>query len=323
MKPLVTICIPYCLTVKWLEILLTSLLENTYEGSCNIVVMDNTPYNDHAREVVAFYGPRVSVTKTPHPQDWHAGCMDYALPMITTPYFMMMESDCNICRPDWLDNFLNAMKDDYVAMAGWFWPSGDREYIGPGATIYNTKIVQEINKEVQRNKKTTFCYGDDLKRRHTLEPRMADAKWLWGPFSETRGFHDIVKRDDKWWQEPCAWLYYRCVSEYECVRLPGLFVTEHYQGIDIAKGTFYGAPNNDIYLVHHWGGSVSHNWEKQKVSAPWEHIALPWWIKREDDLWRDIVPEEIRRRTLDLGFCKTGDEEAYFILNHPNVRGEE
>ena len=325
MKPIVTIVIPYAYTVKWLQILLSSL-KQYHDDRVELWIMNNTPGEENSlawMDGFTISGKPVKVIKTPHPRDWHAGCVDYALPMIETPYFMMMETDCNVCSPDWLDHFLNPMlKDDLVAMAGWFWPSGDRDYIGPGATIYNTKIVKAIREEVIRNRAITFCYGDHLKRRHTLEPRLADDKWLWGPFSETRGFHDRVRRDDKWWQEPCAWLYYRCVSQYECVNLPGIFTQEVYEKMNIASGTFYGAPD-DIYFVHHWGGTVSHNWEKQKVSAPWEHIALPWWIAREDRLWNEIVPEDLRKKTLELGLVKTGQEEMDFILNHPNVIGVE
>ena len=283
--------------------------------------MNNTPQPDRSIFGVTKTALKddVRVINVPSPQDWHGGCVDYALPMIDTPYFMMMETDCQIMKPDWLKHFLDPiLKDDLVAMAGWFWPGGDRDYIGPGATIYNTDIVKRIEAEIRDNKRTTFCYGDGLRLRHTLEPRMRDAKWLWGPFTETRSYHDIVKREEKWWQEPCAWLYYRCSFEYECVKLPGMWTTALVNGHNIAGGTFYGKPD-DMYLIHHWGGTVSHNWEKQKVTAPWELATLPWWIAREDRVWRDVVPAEIREHTLDMGLVKTGQEEMDFILNHPMV----
>ena len=319
-NPLVTIVIPYAYNTKWLQILLASLKE-TDIALCQIWVMNNTPQPDRSIDGIkkTSLGDGVRIYDVPSPRDWHGGCIDYALPDIETPFFMMMESDCQAVKASWLDNFLIPIeKDNLVAMAGWFWPGGDRNYIGPGATIYDTQIVKSINEEVQRNKKITFCYGDGLKQRHTLEPRMLDAKWLWGPFTETRSYHDIVKREEKWWQEPCAWLYYRCSFEYECVWLPGVFSNQHYNGVNIANATYYGSLN-DHYFIHHWGGTVSHNWEKQKVTAPWELAALPYWIAREDNLWQEIVPESIRRQTLDMGLVKTGDEEMDFILNHENV----
>jgi hypothetical protein len=183
----------------------------------------------------------------------------------------------------------------------------------------------KVRDEVLADKRKTYAYGNFMRRRHTLEPRISEMidRGQWGPFSETRGFHNIVIRDDKFWQEPCAWLYYRLDHEYECVALQGVFTEEEHKGIHIASGTYYGPGlGGKIYLIHHWGGTVSHNWEKQKVVAPWEITALPWWIEREDRLWREVVPEWLRKKTLDEGLVKTGDEEMEFILNHPNVKQE-
>lgn len=319
--PLVTIVIPYAYNLKFLQVLLTTLRQYTPPGLCNIIVMDNTPPPDRKSFVISI----PALMYAPHPQDWHAGCMDYILPMITTPYFMMMESDCYVCSDKWLDNYLNAMKDEFVAMAGWFWPGDDRNYIGPGATLYNTKLVMKTRGEVLADKRKSFCYGNFMRHRHTLEPRLSEMidKGQWGPFSETRGFHNIVIRDEKWWQEPCAWLYYRLDHEYECVALQGSFTDQEFNGIHIAAGTYYGPGiGSEIYLIHNWGGTVSHNWEKQKVVTPWELTALPWWVRREDRIWNDIVPLDIRNKTLSMGLVKTGEEEMDFILHHPNVLQE-
>ncbi len=57
-----------------------------------------------------------------------------------------------------------------------------------------------------------------------------------------------------------------------------------------------------------------------KIVDKWQLDAIPFWIKREDDWWNEVVDEESRKIVLDLGLVKTGDEGMAFVMNHPNVR---
>lgn len=323
MKPF-TICIPYSRTITWLQILLCSLAENTvFDDIEDIYILNNGPEVDDSLLLtweLGYYEKCKCRGLRPPPEfRSHAGCMDWVLKHISTPYFMMLESDCRVFKKDWLKNFLDPIsKDNLVAMAGWYWsvPVGDRNYIGPGATIYNTEIVKKIESEVRHNKSLTFCYGDGLKKRYKIIGRSQEMieEYKLGPFSEFRGFHDIwLDYDEKWWMEPCAWLYYRCRSQYECVELPAVYEEHLEKGVMVADGTHYGHP--DTYLTHYWGGTVSYDWQKHPVTAEWQLRVLPFWIDRERKIWEEVVPAEIRKKTEEMGLIFSKD----YILNHPNV----
>jgi hypothetical protein len=260
----------------------------------------------------------------------HAGALDYALTIIDEDeyaYLFSAETDCQALKDGWLDWFMSYIKDEYCAMVGWYWPGGDREYIHTGGCLYNTKILKRLKKQIEENDNYMMCYGKNLKRRMYLTEkddgspgshyRKCMESPFHGPFTEQRGFQEIWSfRDEKFYQEPGAWPYYRCQTEYECVKLPGVLVWN--ENPHIAAGTWYGDSVENAWWVHYWAGTVSHNWEIMKVRERWQRNALPYWIDREDRIWREAVPESVRNKTLEMGLCRTGEDEKSFILSHPN-----
>jgi len=175
-----------------------------------------------------------------------------------------------------------------------------------------------------------ICYGTDLKKRMDLSKHHDFEKWIkspfHGPFSETRGFQEIWSfADYKWYQEPGAYPYYRSKIEYECVEMPGTLI--YLKDPHVADGTWLHdnpgepTPKDNAYWVHHWAGTVSHNWQWMKVTQKWQRNAYPYWIDREDRIWREVVPASARNWVLQNLDVKTGDEEKEFILGHPNFGG--
>lgn len=334
MTKLATVVIPHAFTTKWIQILITSLKSFKCDNEFNIWVINNSPPGNRSLEGITETGlsEGVQIIENKFMRS-HTGALDYALSVIDTPYLFATETDCRALKPNWIDRFFSEMKDDYVAMAGWYWPGSDREYISPGACLYNTAILKTLKEEIHRNNSNIICYGRDLKKRFDLSKHNHWNEYIvskfHGPFSEVRGFQEIWSfRDDKWYQEPGAWVFYRCQIEYECVRMPGvLFYVENPH---VADGTWYmdkelltvdrKEAEKNSYYVHYWGGTVSHNWEHTRILEPWQQDVLPWWIDHEDKLWREVVSGDVRKKTLELGLVKTGDEEKEYILNHPNVR---
>jgi len=319
-----TICVPYAYTTKWLQIVLTSLKAFKNDHEFDILVLNNSPDNDSIKGITETgLSEGVRIVVPPVDSRVHARSLDYAIDIVDTPYLFATETDCQALKDNWLDRYFTHVKDQYVAMVGWFWniPNSDRLYINSSATLYNTWILRKLKKETLRNENLMICYGSGLKKRYLMSDHLI--KLLkngdWGCFMEQRGYQEIFHhRDDKNWQEPGAWLYFRAQCEYECIRIPGIWETN--ENPHVAAATWYGDSKEEAYYLHYWGGTSSHNWEKHTVSVEWELRALPWWIDREDRIWKEVVDEKVRKKTLEMGLVKTGEEEKQFILNHPNVK---
>ncbi len=336
------VVVPHARTVKWLQIVVASLKQFKNDAKYDIMVVDNSPPHDLS-SIKAItetrLGENVIIEDNKYSQTRaHAGALDYALTIIDPkeyPYFFSAETDCRALRDGWLDWFHSFIQDEYTAMAGWYWPGGDREYIHTGGCLYNTNILLRIKKQIEKNDNYMICYGTDLKRRMFLgdmpEKFTAAAAAVGkhyratlespyhGPFTEQRGFQEIwSKRDHKYYQEPGAWPYYRCQTEYECVKVPGVLI--YHENPHVAEGTWYGSLSEKAWWVHYWAGTVSHNWESMRIVERWQRLAIPYWIDREDRVWREAVPEDVRKQTLDMGMCRTGEDEKNYILNHPNYK---
>lgn len=332
----ILVCIPHTRTTKWIQIIISSLKKFKNEHQFDIMVVNNGLPSDRSllglTETGLSENVRIEDNKYIETRS-HAGALDFALSIIDEkeyPYFFSAETDCRALKNSWLDWFRSHMIDQYVSQAGWYWPGGDREYIHTGGCLYSTKILKRLKKQIKENDNYVMCYGTDLKRRMYLTEeedgspgshyRKCMKSQYHGPFTEQRGFQEIwSKRSEKFYQEPGAWPYYRCQVEYECVKLPGVLLwKETGPSIKVAEGTWYGLSVDDAWWVHYWAGTVSHNWEIMKVRERWQRLALPYWIDREDQIWKDVVPESVRKKTLDMNLCKTGEDEKQFILNHPN-----
>jgi len=78
----------------------------------------------------------------------HSCALDYGLALIETPFLFAAETDCQALKDHWLDRFLAQMKDEWVAMAGWYWGGSDREYIHCGGCLYSTKIMNRFKRQI-------------------------------------------------------------------------------------------------------------------------------------------------------------------------------
>jgi hypothetical protein len=239
------VVIPHCRTVKWLQIAVASIKEMKCEHPFDIMVVNNSPEGDQSLKALTEtkLGEGVRIEENKYIRA-HAGALDYALSIIDPeeyPFFFSAETDCRALRPGWLDWFHSFMRDEWTAMAGWFWPGTDREYIHTGGCLYRTKILNRIKKQLQANENLMICYGTDLKKRLYLReelshlntvPELKSAGLSYrdgmasphhGPFTEQRGFQEIWSfRDVKFYLEPGAYPYYRLRTEYECAKVPGI-----------------------------------------------------------------------------------------------------
>ncbi len=79
------------------------------------------------------------------------------------------------------------------------------------------------------------------------------------------------------------------------------------------RGTFYGS-EADPYLIHYWGGTRAWDHLKHPVNDQFVKGCSPHWLNREDEIWREEVPEDLRERVIqvfaDLGLVGMGYDEG-------------
>jgi hypothetical protein len=323
-----TIVIPFAYTPKWGQIVIASLKE-FYNQDFDILVMNNSPERDDIKAITeTTLGEGVRVETPPPLQRWHGGALDYGIELIDTPYLFALETDCTVERGDWLEWYMRCMVDDYVAMAGWFWcitedTNDGRHYINSSATLYNTKILKLLLKECQNNKETDLVCGMNYEHRHPQDhfKRMVEQNAV-GPFSDSRGFqhHNYpVPRPEKWSHEPGSWIFNRASCQWECIRLPGKMVNTNEPKAPQVKYNYYGDSEDNPYVLHYWGGTVSHNFDKHLVTVHWEVDSMEWWLRREDRIWKEYVPHTIRQKSIEQGLVKSFDEEFAYALSRVHL----
>lgn len=324
MAKFATVVIPFAYTQRWGQISLASLKKFKNERDFDILVMNNSPHVDAIKALtdtslgdgVKFHIPEK------HRQRWHAGSLDRAISMIDTPYMFTMETDCTVNRDGWLDWYASLLPDKYAAMAGYFWkdPSlrtdDGRHYINSSGTIYRTEVLLRLLDECTSNKDEVISYGMNCEKRmeHDVTMTMIREGEL-GPFSDSRGFFQVdapAPRPDKWWHEPGSWLYCRCKNQYECIKVAGGLV-KNPQGMQPEVNHSYcGHDANNPFLVHYFGGTVSHNYEKHLVTTPWEVMASKWWLRREMDMWEAWVPQDVREYSIKNGLVRSIEEDLEY-----------
>jgi len=323
MSKFATVVIPFAYTRRWGQIVISSLKKWKNERDFDILVMNNSPEVDAIKVITdTELGEGVKVHTPSRPEmRWHGGSLDTAISMVETPYFFSLETDCTIEKDGWLDWYAEYLQDEYTAMVGWYWQQApdvddERHYINSSATLYRTALLRRLWKECTENRDEAISYGMNCEKRMNHERTMQMiSNGEIGPFSDSRGFFMVdypYPKPDKWWMEPGAWLYGRVKNQYQCIKVPGRIIMNPQGMQPEYNHNYYGDLAADPYVKHHWGGSVSHNYEKQMVSVQWEKEALEWWLRRENDLWEQWVPEDVREHSLREGLVPSLEEEIAY-----------
>jgi len=367
-----TVVIAYALTPRWAQITIASLKEHKSTRDCEIYLMNNhnfawtwPPYglvtkaegywdaDDIKCVSQTSLGEGVHIINTSkypgREEKWPGpgpSCdlgVEIAINETKTPYLFTMDSDFSINRDGWLDWYASFMKDDYVAMAGFWWDHPGRLIVNPCGTLYNMRIIKQLLEEVKLNKDEVTCYGLRNEKRHDFksEPHYLERikTGRMGVFGEQRGFiHNIFhyvgpfffagKPDtsynsygDKYWHEFGNWLHNRAANQWECVSVPGAWIEN-----DRAKEpnapqfycNYYGDSLENSYACHYWGGTSAHNF---KVGPTWSWFAVQqeWTLKREYELWKKYVPEFIRKESLEKGYIEDFDTELKYALSRQHI----
>jgi len=324
-----TVVIPFAFTPRWGQIVISSLKAFKNDRDFKIVIMNNSPErNDIDAVAKTTLGEGVEIRTTTEGQRIHAGSLDDYLPHLETPYMFALESDCTVNRDGWLDWFASYMKDEYMALAGWYWVEGPdiddlRHYVNATATLYNSRILKMLYQECMNNQDHEVCYGLKMEKRfYHPETDARVRKGHVGPFSEYRGFfhmYPVVPLPDKWWHEPGNWLYNRASCQWEVAHVPGQIVRTMQAHAPDYKYNYYGESDEEAYARHYWAGTVSHNFDKHLVSVFWEADSIEWWLRREHALWNEVVPEPVKRISIQKGYVKKLEDELKYALSRVHI----
>jgi len=326
-----TVVIPHAWTSRWIQICIASLKKFNNEAKFDIIVVDNSMPDDSIKgisETSLGEGVRIIPPKTPG-RGGHQLALDHAIDLVETPWFVAFEPDVQVLRDGWLDWLLSFIKDDYVVMAGWYWSVGNvddnRHYISPAGALYRTSILKILKQECLSNPDLLVCYGRDMSLRIDLTKEYAHTagKYIpegdWGPFGECRGFGNVypIAEKNQWTPEPGNWIYNRCAMQWECIHVPGSLVNSppEVQAVGLPHThTYVGPSDAEAYYYHYWAGSVSHNFQKHQI-PPWDMAKIPFWLNREYRIWEEIVPEDVKAKTLDNRWVMTYDEEFKLAMS--------
>lgn len=324
-----TVVIPFAYTSRWGQIVISSLKKFKNDEDFDILVMNNSPQVPAINAIThTRLGDDVKIHTPENPKmRWHGGALDRAITLIDTPYMFSLETDCTVERDGWLDWYSSFLQDEYTSMVGWYWHDGidnndGRHYINSSATLYRTEVLRRLWHECMSNTDEMLCYGNQLEKRmnHETTNSMIRDKAI-GPFSDSRGFFTVdypCPLPDQWWHEPGCWIYRRMALQYQCKKVPGAIIKNPNGMQPQVKYNYYGEQSNP-YLIHYWGGTVSHNYEKHLIIIPWEAMASEWWINRELYLWEKWVPEDIRKQSITDGHVRSADEEREYARKRTHI----
>lgn len=315
---------------KWLQVILYTLqyftnnvlfeifIANTWPGHPSIKAATETDLGKNVRFIDCTMRLHSHATGLDQ-------ILDYLIDRGGYSHMFCAESDAMACRPDWLVWFMEQFYSiQNCGMAGFFWHEGNNHFnINPSGTLYSMEMLEKYHHEVRSNNSGMFWHpnGNRMDTESGMDPTIKDVA---GAFSETRGVKDpndrqrqeIVKGvPQAAWFEPGSWLYYRSLGEYNHVRVPCDHIYTQFGPVTSPEGTYYGGKGNPQY-IHFWGGTRAYDFLKHPVNDTFVSRGAPYWLQREDKIWKEIVPEKYRAIVPEL--YKEMDYEAKLKSNLPD-----
>ena len=325
MSKFATVIIPHYRAPRWLQICISSLKKFHNERDFEVWVIDNSAGHNSIEAITkTSLGDDIQVRVIPF-EDMRtpALTLDYVIDYVETHWLFSAETDVRWLRDGWLDWYASYARDDEVGIVGWYWqlePDMDdtRHYISPAATLYNIDMLRTLKADCIANKSLIISYGKDYKERRDVRDTGDVENMIlqghWGPFAERRGFfhsYPVRPRYEQFWHDTGSWLYYRAMCQWECVKIPGLWVSQPENNCPPMKYTYYGKSNEKAFLKHYWAGAVSHGFETGMVGG-WAAHCVEWWLRREYALWQEEVPEDIRKFSEESGIIPNFEEELEY-----------
>jgi len=139
----ITILLPHYKTGKMTAYAVHQLLNCKGSHKVKIIVIDN---GGGGMEELNRFGKKI--THLTYPLDKmqsHGIAFDFALPKVTTDYFITVESDSFPTDPNWLDYYEDLINKGYDCAGSLMTLSGG-QYIHPAGAMYRTELWKEASK---------------------------------------------------------------------------------------------------------------------------------------------------------------------------------
>lgn len=300
---------------KWLQTCIHSL--KSVSAGVDFDIFVATTWDRHNPTIAPAYstikaitendlGDGVTILECQRRKYSHATGLDEILDYIGDKdyeYMFTIEPDCKIMQAGWLEWYYNFIKNDSkIGLAGFYWnEGGNHQNINPSATLYRVDMLKQYHQEVRANKEGVFYHweGNKLDTGQGMDPSI---KNVVGIFSETRGIKNPTSLQLEYirkgvphaaWFEPGQYLYCRLQGEWGEVRVPCDHNYHQVNGHSVPEGTYYGG-KNDCKVIHFWGGTRARDFMKHPVSDNFVKQSTPYWLDREDRIWKETVPERYR-----------------------------
>lgn len=341
----IIVAIPHSHTFFWTQVCVASLLRNP-PVACNykvdVIVVDNSPWSP-AIKGVSLLLPNTSLNlwTTPNPKGnkFHASALDHVVEKYEFDYLMALETDVLALKPNWLQWFVDQMRDTDYAVGMWH----HEQFINPSCTLYRGDVLRDMNRWCKGNgyvmsgqspptleavPANELRWGENFSRTAPLDNNIPLTEklalenikeWIAGPFAEKRGFAEFTRLKETpsgqlkgggWW-EPGQQLHAWAVQcGYTYTVCPTLTTT---RGDNLPLQTLYGAsmpdPQRQLEAVelfgnaetaHMWGGTRALDILKHEVTCQFVKANTPMWLAREARFWKHIVPEDVQEKILGL-----------------------
>lgn len=329
----IIVAIPHSHTWFWTQTCVASLMRNppVTEGyNVKIIVVDNSPWSPAIkgiRNTALGNLPGLHVISNYKSNRFHASALDCIVERFNFDYLMALETDVLALRPDWLQWFVDQMKDSDFAVGMWH----HEQFINPSCTLYRGDVLREMMRwcwdgapQDKLRWGEGFYESAPLDNNLPLNENPAEVlnnikSWVAGPFAEKRGWPTgtVLKERPSGqlkgpgWYEPGQQLHHWAVENGYTYTVCDTLTTARDDGLPLQ--TLYGAtmpdPQRQLEAVelfgnartaHLWGGTRALDILKHEVTCNFVKSNTPFWLAREARFWKHVVPENIQMQTLEL-----------------------
>ena len=331
----IVVTIPHSHAWFWVQTCIASLMRNppVADGySVKVVIVDNSPWSPAIRGIrnTALGNlPGLHIINNYRLNKFHASALDCVVERYDFDYLMALETDVLALRPDWLQWFVDQMRDTDYAVGMWH----HEQFINPSCTLYRGDVLHKMArwcKSWDGCPQEKLRWGDKFYDSAPLDHNLHNAEnpalvlenikgWIAGPFAEKRGWPTgtVLKEQPSGqmkgpgWYEPGQQLHHWAVEERYTYRVCSNLTTQRNDGLPLQ--TLYGSTMPDpqrqleavelfgnAYTAHMWGGTRALDILKHPVTCGFVKANTPMWLAREARFWRQVVPEDVQAHTLEL-----------------------
>ena len=324
MKPKVIIAIPVAHSWLWQDSCLSQILKfDPSVANIQVVIVSNShDWSPSIANMVDLAAQDdlpfpIEVAMNDRHAMWHGTALDYVVEYYDADYLFTMEPDVLVLSDGWLEWFMKlSQKNDReyyqdplvqrkcFSVGHWH----GEGFINPSATLYRMDLLKDAMKEFKANQDPNMYWGPNFERSENILAHYERFLEDVGPFSEKRGWPPGTKLKGPTpsgqmrgpgWYEPAQQVHHWAFEKgYTYVSVPCRHDIHPERAIPV--GTFYGEEPDDFYLVHVWGGTRALDLLKHPVSDPTVSNNMQFWLEREAQIWKQVVPKERQEITLRL-----------------------